>query len=214
MASSLPSTGCGGRVCAYSTWLGPWIGAICMPVRFIPTLVSFSISAPFARSRAPATQFSTRRPLVAGRYRVGWGPIRIEDGTLFDGKRTFLVLRDELSAVRAQRNLGFQHLTDELPLRPDLQRIRHDVAKHFLGIPSLEFLEQFADFRKMAQLIVQEAFPQGLEARIGLRLDTAEIRIDLGGLMNQDFLEPGLFRILQGPILGNVLFLDGRDFCI
>src|SRR5690606_3137247 len=119
MLLSSPVSGCAGCVCAYSTCVGPCTGAICIPVRFIPTLVSFSISAPCVSDLGSTAQFCTGRPLVAGRYGVGGRTVRVKHGPLFQRQLALLFLRHKLCTIGAQWHFGFQHLSNELALRAD-----------------------------------------------------------------------------------------------
>src|SRR5690606_7004559 len=131
MPPSPPSAGWGGQDMAYSTWLGPCMGAICMPVRFKPTFVSFSISVPHVGGAAAAAQLGTRRPLIAGGDRIGGRAVRIQNGALLQRQFAFLCLRHEFGVVGAQRDFGFKYAADELALRLQLERTRQHGAQHF-----------------------------------------------------------------------------------
>ena len=63
----------------------------------------------------------------------------------------------------------------------------------------------------MAQLVVEEALPDRLDARVGFLLDAAVVVVDLVRLVQQPLLEPGLVRVDDRLVLRDVLLLDRGD---
>src|SRR5690606_33458523 len=118
---------------------------------------------------------------------------------------------DELVALGAQVHFLFQRLAHELALALELDESGHRAVEDFRRVAPLVLLEQLADQVQVAELVIHEALPDGLDARVVLLLHAAVVGVDLHGLVHQPLLQEALLRVLQGAVLGDVLLLDRGD---
>src|SRR5690554_8131495 len=116
MDSTPPSAGSAGCNSANCAWSGPSNGAICMPVRFIPILVVFSMLIPLNRGLGVSCQFGAGRPLVAGGYGVGGRAVRIQYGTSFQRCGALFFLGDVSRSLGAQIHLCAKNAAHKLAL--------------------------------------------------------------------------------------------------
>src|SRR5690606_10266326 len=70
---------------------------------------------------------------------------------------------------------------------------------------------ELADHVQVAELVFQEALPDGLDARIGFCLHAAVIVVGLVGLVQQPLFQRRFVRVDDGAVLGDVLLFDGGN---
>lgn len=77
-------------------------------------------------------------------------------------------------------------------------RLGQGGRQDFGRIAPFDILEQGFDQMEMAQLIVQEALPDGAHLLVGFLLQAAVVVVDLIRFVHQPLLQPALGRIDQG----------------
>src|SRR5690606_16737115 len=208
---SLPATS--GRICSTaSSRLLVSLGDIWTPVMLAPTLAAVAISK--TSSGMLAHEFATRRPLVARRDDVRGEPLRGKVVAIVEGGLRLLGLVDIGRTGGAQVDFGGQHLANELTLALELDHFRQRAGEDFRRVTPFDLLEPFASHVQVAQLVVEEAFPDRLDTRVGLLLGAAGVHVDLHRLMHQPLLDMAFAGVLQRAVLSHVLLFHRSDLGI
>src|SRR5690606_26938963 len=146
------------------------MGAMSTPVRLVPMRVFFSIAGLLRQSsrgaNGVAVQFGARLPQVACGDGLAARALGMQVAPVSQRGFRFLLDVHEVGAAGAQVDLTGQRLAHELALALEGNRIGQRLRQDLRGITALVLLEQFRDQLKMAELVVQETLPDGLDARI------------------------------------------------
>jgi len=122
-----------------------------------------------------------------------------------------LGLVDEIGAVGAQVDFLLEDRAHELALALEGDRLGQLLGQDLRRVALLVLLEELDGDAQVPQLVVEEALPDRLDARIALGLHAAVVVVHLARLVQHPLLEPGLVRVDDRLVLRDVLLLDVRD---
>src|SRR5690606_11002237 len=184
-SAALPGTSAGRRW-VYSTIFCVSSGDIWAPVMLCPSLAALVIV--IVSSGEFADQFGTRHPVIAGGSDLRCDPFGVELLAVLLPQGTLLLPRYIVGAGSTQVGFFGQHLAHEVALALELHHVRQRAGEDLGGVAALDLLEQIAGKIQMPQLVVEEALPQRLDARVILLLGAAVVHVDLHGLVHQPLL--------------------------
>jgi hypothetical protein len=117
----------------------------------------------------------------------------------------------DIEAVGRPVDLLGQHLADVVLVRLEQHRLRQGGGQDLLRLSAVVAPHQVAGGVELAQLHVSVQLPQTLHPLVDLLLGERVVEVDLVVLVPHELLEPGLARVEQRLVVGDVLLLDHGD---